>query len=94
MVQKHTFLVTVVFYLSSIAVTRSKDVPTFGPHFTDGALFKRGPDFAEFLLTKGKICLYFEEIVNYVAVVIFGLNYFKGLLFSFNVFYALFKLTG
>ena len=38
---------------SSIAISRSKDVPIFGPPIPDGALFSKGPEFAEFLLIKG-----------------------------------------
>merc|ERR1719319_335943 len=36
----------------SIAVTRSKNVPMFGPPIPTGALFPKGPAFAKFLLTK------------------------------------------
>ena len=48
-----------VFYLDnelgfpfSIAVTRSKDVPPFGPHIPENAMFPRSDQFAEFLLAK------------------------------------------
>jgi hypothetical protein len=41
-----------VFYFS-IAVTRSKDVPPFGPHIPENAMFPRSDQFAEFLLAKG-----------------------------------------
>ena len=37
----------------SLAVTRSKDVPPFGPPLPDDSLFSPSPEFAEFLLTKG-----------------------------------------
>eukprot|EP00105_Crassostrea_gigas_P033621 XP_011457065.1 PREDICTED: signal-induced proliferation-associated 1-like protein 1 isoform X3 [Crassostrea gigas] len=36
----------------SIAVTRSKDVPPFGPHIPENAMFPRSDQFAEFLLAK------------------------------------------
>ncbi|XP_056023181.1 signal-induced proliferation-associated 1-like protein 1 isoform X3 [Ostrea edulis] len=36
----------------SIAVTRSKDVPPFGPHIPENAMFTRSDQFAEFLLAK------------------------------------------
>lgn len=38
--------------LYSIAVTRSKDVPPFGPHIPENAMFPRSDQFAEFLLAK------------------------------------------
>ena len=35
-----------------MAVTRSKNVPMFGPPIPQGALFPKAPSFAKFLLTK------------------------------------------
>ena len=39
---------------SSVAVTRSKDVPPFGPSIPEGATFNKGKDFADFLIVKGE----------------------------------------
>ena len=39
-------------YYSSIAVTRSKNVPMFGPPIPAGAVFSKGSTFTKFLLTK------------------------------------------
>ncbi|KAK1154872.1 signal-induced proliferation-associated 1-like protein 2 isoform X1 [Acipenser oxyrinchus oxyrinchus] len=36
----------------SVAVTRSKDIPLFGPHFPKGAVFPKSPAFRDFLLAK------------------------------------------
>ena len=38
----------------SLGVSRSKDVPYFGPTFNEGTLFKKSHEFAEFLIVKGK----------------------------------------
>jgi len=38
----------------SIAVSRSKDVPAFGPSIPDRAKFYKSREFADFLLAKGK----------------------------------------
>lgn len=35
-----------------MAVTRSKDIPLFGPHFPKGAVFPKSPAFRDFLLAK------------------------------------------
>ena len=35
-------------------MSRSRDVPPFGPPIPDGAMFPKSADFAEFLLTKGE----------------------------------------
>jgi len=37
-----------------VAVSRSKDVPPFGPNIPAGAKFGKQKAFADFLLTKGK----------------------------------------
>ena len=39
-----------------VAVSRSKDVPPFGPNIPAGAKFGKQKAFADFLLTKGKEC--------------------------------------
>ncbi len=51
-------------FCSSLAVSRSKDVPPFGPLIPDGAMFPKSADFAEFLLTKGvcSTCLFWRDI--------------------------------
>ncbi|XP_033736077.1 signal-induced proliferation-associated 1-like protein 2 isoform X3 [Pecten maximus] len=36
----------------SVAVSRSKDVPPFGPHIPENAFFSKSQDFADFLLAK------------------------------------------
>ena len=43
------------FGVYSIAVSRSKEVPCFGPPVPDCAVFKKGPQFAEFLKMKSTI---------------------------------------
>lgn len=37
----------------SVAVTRSKEVPVFGPPIPDGATFPKSKTFSDFLLAKG-----------------------------------------
>ena len=44
-----------MFDLSRVAVSRSKDVPPFGPPIPAGAKFGKQKAFANFLLTKGKV---------------------------------------
>ena len=44
----------------SVAVSRSKDIPAFGPHIPENAFFPKGPDFADFLLAKGTILTLFS----------------------------------
>lgn len=51
-------MVNVICLCCSLAVTRSKDVPPFGPPFADGAMFSRSPEFAHFLLIKGESSSY------------------------------------
>lgn len=51
-----------VGFLFSIAVTRSKDVPPFGPHIPENAMFTRSDQFAEFLLAKGLLKYEFSNL--------------------------------
>ena len=41
------------WYLTSVAVSRLKDVPYFGPALPEKGKFKKNDAFREFLLTKG-----------------------------------------
>ena len=41
-------------FMFRVAVSRSKDVPPFGPNIPAGAKFGKQKAFADFLLTKGK----------------------------------------
>ena len=50
----HLFVCFFVF--SRVAVSRSKDVPPFGPNIPAGAKFGKQKAFADFLLTKGEEC--------------------------------------
>lgn len=50
------FFFTVCFPYCRVAVSRSKDVPPFGPNIPAGAKFGKQKAFADFLLTKGKGC--------------------------------------
>ncbi|KAL4659705.1 signal-induced proliferation-associated 1-like protein 2 isoform X1 [Arapaima gigas] len=55
---QHVFIVVQVHYPCTdrtyyrVAVTRSKDIPLFGPLFPKGARFPRSPAFRDFLLAK------------------------------------------
>ncbi|KAJ8266417.1 hypothetical protein GJAV_G00130190 [Gymnothorax javanicus] len=55
---QHVFIIVQVHYPCSdktyyrVAVTRSKDIPLFGPLFPKGARFPRSPAFRDFLLAK------------------------------------------
>ena len=42
----------------SMSLTRSKDVPTFGPAIPEGPAFRNSTEFKEFLLTKGTVIPY------------------------------------
>ena len=44
------------FIFFRVAVSRSKDVPPFGPNIPAGAKFGKQKAFADFLLTKGEEC--------------------------------------
>ena len=50
----------------SVSVSRSKDVPPFGPPFPDGAMFPKSPEFVEFLLTKGDKFLFFICFTHFI----------------------------
>ena len=52
----------------SMAVSRSKDVPTFGPAIPEGAVFTNSVEFKEFLLTKG-VVFSFDNTLKPCAVV-------------------------
>ena len=56
LVKIHVWFVTVCIHLSvpRVAVSRSKDVPPFGPNIPAGAKFGKTQAFADFLLTKGR----------------------------------------
>ena len=41
-------------YDFSVAVSRSKDVPAFGPTIPENAKFPKSSEFADFLLAKSK----------------------------------------
>jgi len=43
-----------LFFLCRVAISRSKDVPPFGPNIPAGAKFGKQKAFADFLLTKGE----------------------------------------
>ena len=43
------------FIFFSVSVTRSKEVPPFGPRILDGAMFGKTSGFVDFLLTKGML---------------------------------------
>ena len=43
-----------LMFMFRVAVSRSKDVPPFGPNVPAGAKFGKQKAFADFLLTKGK----------------------------------------
>ena len=45
-----------------VAVSRSKDVPPFGPNIPAGAKFGKQKAFADFLLTKGKEILFHDFV--------------------------------
>uniref|UniRef100_A0A8C4X342 Signal-induced proliferation-associated 1 n=1 Tax=Erpetoichthys calabaricus TaxID=27687 RepID=A0A8C4X342_ERPCA len=54
---QHVFIIVRAHYYSgqtcySVAVTRSKDIPLFGPLFPKGALFPKSSAFRDFLLAK------------------------------------------
>jgi signal-induced proliferation-associated 1 like protein 1 len=38
----------------SVAVSRSKDVPSFGPHIPENVMFPKSAEFADFIMAKGK----------------------------------------
>ena len=44
-----------IYFLFSIAISRSKDVPPFGPSIPEYARFPKSAEFAQFLLAKGEI---------------------------------------
>lgn len=46
------FLLTKFFKNFSVAVSRSKEVPVFGPPIHQGATFPKGKAFSDFLLAK------------------------------------------
>ncbi len=43
------------FVLFRISVTRSNDIPFFGPPIPEGAVFDKNENFRDFLLTKCKL---------------------------------------
>ena len=47
-------------FMFRVAVSRSKDVPPFGPNIPAGAKFGKQKAFADFLLTKGKEILFHD----------------------------------
>ncbi|KAJ8372959.1 hypothetical protein AAFF_G00272830 [Aldrovandia affinis] len=55
---QHVFIIVRVYHPCTertyyrVAVTRSKDIPLFGPPFPQGALFPHSPAFRDFLLAK------------------------------------------
>ena len=53
-----------------MSLTRSKDVPTFGPAIPEGPAFRNSAEFKEFLLTKGTIasCYYSVTCTNGVEL--------------------------
>lgn len=42
-------------YFHSIAVARSKDVPSFGPPIPSGGTFRKSPEFVDFLMAKSEL---------------------------------------
>ena len=48
----NSFLNVTVFCRYKVSVTARDDVPFFGPELPNPAVFKKGPEFKEFLLTK------------------------------------------
>lgn len=55
-------------YTTRVAVTRSKDVASFGPPLPANATFPKGPTFSEFLLAKSKF--YLSQMLKGTEVVI------------------------
>ena len=49
-------------FMFRVAVSRSKDVPPFGPNIPAGAKFGKQKAFADFLLTKGKEILFHDFV--------------------------------
>lgn len=49
-------------FMFRVAVSRSKDVPPFGPNIPAGAKFGKQKAFADFLLTKGKKSLFHDFV--------------------------------
>lgn len=47
-------IINCLFIFFSVAVSRSKDVPPFGPNIPAGAKFGKQKAFADFLLSKGE----------------------------------------
>lgn len=58
-VSYHSVKICFTFIIFRVAVSRSKDVPPFGPNIPVGAKFGKQRAFADFLLTKGdgKFCM-------------------------------------
>jgi hypothetical protein len=52
----------------SVAVSRSKEVPVFGPPIHEGATFPKSKAFSDFLLAKGKLQGLTEFIIYYILV--------------------------
>ena len=51
-----------LMFMFRVAVSRSKDVPPFGPNIPAGAKFGKQKAFADFLLTKGKEILFHDFV--------------------------------
>lgn len=52
---QYTMVLTHNSLYYSVSVSRSKDVPAFGPHIPENIKFPKSEEFAEFLLAKGNI---------------------------------------
>ena len=59
----------IMLYIFSIAISRSKDVPSFGPPIPENARFPKSAEFAQFLLAKGKILQHAERVIILVMLV-------------------------
>lgn len=53
---------SLLMFMFRVAVSRSKDVPPFGPNIPAGAKFGKQKAFADFLLTKGKKSLFHDFV--------------------------------